>query len=188
MTDIQLPELPLETVLMRVLPDDYYRYGDVRGYTQTQLRKYARAAVLADRKSRWGAEVKAMQKISDVLDAQDKDNDRSFWMGKYVSAIRAVVENYIGDSARAAIPAQPAPGAWQPIETAPKDGTTVVVYFKGHGPMTVAWEDPWGDGPEAATWCVTDHKHGPYPVRGYRTGDDTHWRPLPEPPNGGSHE
>lgn len=80
--------------------------------------------------------------------------------------------------------AQPAPGVWQPIETAPKDGTTVVVYFKGLGPMTVAWEDPWGDGPEAATWCVTDHKHGPYPVRGYRTGDDTHWRPLPEPPAG----
>lgn len=72
--------------------------------------------------------------------------------------------------------------AWQPIETAPRDGTTVVVHFKGHGAMTVAWEDPWGDGPEAATWCVTDHKHGPYPVRGYRTGDDTHWRPLPAPP------
>lgn len=73
--------------------------------------------------------------------------------------------------------------AWQPIETAPRDGTTVVVYFKGHGPMTVAWEDPWGDGPEGAIWCVTDHKHGPpYPVRGYRTGDDTHWRPLPAPP------
>jgi hypothetical protein len=72
--------------------------------------------------------------------------------------------------------------AWQPIETAPRDGTTVMVYFKGHGAMTVAWEDPWGDGPEAATWCVTDHKHGSYPVRGYRTGDDTHWRPLPAPP------
>ena len=71
---------------------------------------------------------------------------------------------------------------WKPIETAPRDGTTVVVYFKGHGPMTVAWEDPWGDGPEGAIWCVTDHKHGPYPVRGYRTGDDTHWRPLPAPP------
>lgn len=95
------------------------------------------------------------------------------------------VAQVLMDYARAAVLAdRERREGWQPIETAPRDGTTVVVYFKGHGPMTVAWEDPWGDGPEAATWCVTDHKHGPYPVRGYRTGDDTHWMPLPEPPTG----
>lgn len=72
------------------------------------------------------------------------------------------------------------PVAWQPIETAPKDGTTILVYFRQHGAMTVFWGDhDYDHTSEYATWLVEDHKHGPYPVRGYSKGDDTHWMPLP---------
>lgn len=72
---------------------------------------------------------------------------------------------------------------WQPIETAPKDGTTILVWFKQHGAMTVCWGDrDYNHTSEYAVWLVDDHKHGPYPVRGYSRGDDTHWMPLPAPP------
>jgi len=71
---------------------------------------------------------------------------------------------------------------WEPIETAPRDGTTILVYFRRHGPMTVVASDQ--DDPDAdwRPWYIDDHKHGPYVVRGYRQGDDTHWMPLPKPP------
>lgn len=63
---------------------------------------------------------------------------------------------------------------WMPIETAPKDGSTILVWFVPHGALSVFWEDD--------IWCVSNQKCDPLPVRGYRTGEDTHWMPLPEPP------
>jgi len=60
--------------------------------------------------------------------------------------------------------------AWQPIETAPQDGSPVLAY------------DPtWYDVPHpmlwnGATWCLwfqSDRYDGFRP---------THWMPLPEPP------
>lgn len=72
--------------------------------------------------------------------------------------------------------------AWQPIETAPRDGTPILVSFKNKGVFRVTWEDPWGDDPDMAIWCVDDEKHGPYPLRGYVDGDDMGWMPLPTPP------
>ena len=63
--------------------------------------------------------------------------------------------------------------AWQPIETAPKDGTSILVY----GPdirqpfyMDVcAWPPNW---------------EGKWPVAymAYAAGEPTHWMPLPQPP------
>lgn len=38
----ELPPLPAKTLLRRVMPDDF-RYGDVIGYTDDQMREYARA-------------------------------------------------------------------------------------------------------------------------------------------------
>jgi hypothetical protein len=72
--------------------------------------------------------------------------------------------------------------AAQTIESAPRNGTTILVFFRGKGWRTVTWEDPWGENPDSAIWCVTDDKRGPYPLRGYLDGDDTHWMTLPEPP------
>jgi hypothetical protein len=74
---------------------------------------------------------------------------------------------------------------WQAIETAPKDGTAILVYGPGllreiDGNCAVArWlvrefsAIPW--------WTVSDGKFGPYDLRG---PSPTHWMPLPPPPSG----
>ncbi|MDW9726351.1 hypothetical protein GOB91_29325 [Sinorhizobium meliloti] len=70
--------------------------------------------------------------------------------------------------------------AWQPIETAPKDGTTILAFCQdGEGddaePMRQAvlkWDGNAGD---SGLWV------GYY--RGLRYhGDPTHWQPLPPKP------
>ncbi len=70
---------------------------------------------------------------------------------------------------------------WQPIETAPKDETWVILYFaegcpwqaEANGMVFAFWstgEDPdWYDS-EAASNSLTEH---------YKP---THWMPLPAPP------
>lgn len=67
---------------------------------------------------------------------------------------------------------------WQPIDSAPKDGTSVLLWAKDlrfPGRMCVAQyitdDIEW--------WHVTDGKFGPWPLRG---PSPTHWMPLPEPP------
>lgn len=61
---------------------------------------------------------------------------------------------------------------WQPIETAPKDGTAVLGattdLFDG-GCEVVFWDD------DREMWGTND---GPY----FFKGRFTHWMPLPEPP------
>lgn len=53
---------------------------------------------------------------------------------------------------------------WRPIETAPKDGTTILVFHNG-SMWTVLWSDvqEWHD--------ANDYGYTP-----------THWMPLPKPP------
>lgn len=67
---------------------------------------------------------------------------------------------------------------WQPIETAPKDGTWIIALadcgnpnFAGHG--VVQWR---GDG-------RTANAHGWYDDRVQMMDDATHWMPLPSPPH-----
>ena len=59
--------------------------------------------------------------------------------------------------------------AWQPIETAPRDGTRVLLYENGH---YYAGETEGDDG-YWSSFC------GQYVVT---TPDPTHWMPLPEAP------
>lgn len=73
---------------------------------------------------------------------------------------------------------------WQPIETAPRDGTEILIAFEGIGVRQVSWQDPYGDNNDYAIWCVSDNKNGPYPLRGYSEGDELGWMPLPPPPKG----
>jgi hypothetical protein len=75
-------------------------------------------------------------------------------------------------------------GEWQPIETAPMDGTRILVFFKrsGIGVREVAWMEPANADWES--WCVDDLKHGPFPLRRWCDGDATHWMPLPSAPGG----
>jgi hypothetical protein len=68
-------------------------------------------------------------------------------------------------------------GEWQPIETAPKDGTPVLIHVPtGQRPVYEAeWHRPWESAPEDKCWWQT------------RSGmvlpeHATHWMPLPEPP------
>ncbi len=74
---------------------------------------------------------------------------------------------------------------WQPIETAPKDGTNILVYdppseYYSGGIFIVFWDREYKR--SSKTWCVICSEDG-------ETGSwatishPTHWMPLPEPPN-----
>ncbi len=56
---------------------------------------------------------------------------------------------------------------WQPIETAPQDGTRILV-FTVHGDIEIS---------EWYTICIFDP-----PTEGWNSNEPTHWMPLPEPP------
>jgi hypothetical protein len=61
---------------------------------------------------------------------------------------------------------------WQPIETAPKDGTPVLGYRDVDGVMATVYWTTWGG------WSLVA-------PGGYAEEDDwepTHWMPLPDPP------
>lgn len=64
---------------------------------------------------------------------------------------------------------------WQPIETAPKDGTDILV-MTGETMHVVRWINIHGG---FDYWAVDDNKHGPFTLRGKAP---THWMPLPELP------
>lgn len=55
---------------------------------------------------------------------------------------------------------------WQPISTAPKDGTAILVYIGGNIEAVAVTQ--WEDG----AWSWPD----------YVRYQPTHWQPLPEPP------
>lgn len=74
-------------------------------------------------------------------------------------------------AAQAALTAAKA-GGWLPIETAPKDGTAVLV-SEGRFCSCVEWNE------EFDWWAVDDNKLGPFRLRG---AAPTHWQPLPNPP------
>jgi hypothetical protein len=61
---------------------------------------------------------------------------------------------------------------WQPIETAPKDGTRVIIFYSGDNFWDVCEArytdaEGWGD-PNGCEWSCF--------------ADVTHWMPLPDPP------
>ena len=75
-------------------------------------------------------------------------------------------------------------GAWQPIATAPRDGTPVLIYMPEASRkrvMEAYWATPWEGAPEEQCWWSTPH--GPA-GRGYTILQKavTHWMPLPAPP------
>lgn len=61
---------------------------------------------------------------------------------------------------------------WMPIETAPKDGTRVLLYRGGFAEsMAVAWFS-----------CMEFNDDCWIPMNGSVFPEPTHWMPLPEPP------
>ena len=68
---------------------------------------------------------------------------------------------------------------WQPIETAPMDGTHILVWNAKQPqlpPTTAHW---WGGGPEPGGFHLSVNYLGEYSDFGM---PPTHWMPLPKPP------
>jgi hypothetical protein len=63
---------------------------------------------------------------------------------------------------------------WQPIETAPKDGTRILAWFSGEEPEPIVVK--WRVGFDRFPWVESDESgaYGAHVV--------THWMPLPESP------
>ena len=67
--------------------------------------------------------------------------------------------------------------SWQPIETAPKDGTKVWLFIPSDEPQqVVGLFDTWGD---HSWWAYADRVL--QDITG-EAGTPTHWMPLPAPP------
>lgn len=78
------------------------------------------------------------------------------------------------DQAKAAIAAY-RDALWQPIETAPKDGTVVLVCGKNARGSYYVTDAKWYCG----AWCLFDCAEDSHT---YPSDYHTHWQPIPEPP------
>ena len=65
---------------------------------------------------------------------------------------------------------------WQPIETAPKDGTSCLVVAGDGNVGEASW-----CGPDGWWWINTHLEHWADSID-FRHGEPTHWMPLPDPP------
>ena len=74
---------------------------------------------------------------------------------------------------------------WLPIESAPKDGSSVLVWSK-RGGRAIAW---WSndaiifEGEDRPHWVAFNCDDYFYSVHLIGDREPTHWQPLPEPPN-----
>jgi hypothetical protein len=71
--------------------------------------------------------------------------------------------------------------AWQPIETAPRDGTRILTN-SGVGIRIVRWLDERGEW--GAGWCLANGATHPVLNAIVNASTMTHWHPLPLPPQG----
>lgn len=65
---------------------------------------------------------------------------------------------------------------WRLIDSAPKDGRTVI-----------GWHCEWGE-PTTVDWAKGEHGEGWYMANMFPRFPPTHWMPLPEPPKMHEHE
>ena len=65
--------------------------------------------------------------------------------------------------------------SWQPIESAPKDGTDFLAWMFGNSMMVIHY-NPVGSKSDEHPWLTADGQTG------YHKNAPTHWRVLPEPP------
>ena len=101
--------------------------------------------------------------------ADDKNpwSDGPIWPFKWLPVIRDVLRAIADEKEKAE--AERDAARWQPIETAPRDGTTIWCYWPGiYGRQGVGWF-VWDEFEEWTTPTV----HYGYP---------THWMPLPAAP------
>lgn len=155
------------------MPDEIYVHEQLKNYKMFQniffetkgSDKYYHSRV-----------VEALKAENEALKAEALSVHCDFILGGIGSLTDALKENE-------AMKAELEKRQWQPIESAPKDGTRILVYFKQHGWISCFWGAPEHSSDQTPyIWCIDDFKHGPYAVRGYSDGDDTHWMPLPDAP------
>ena len=112
------------------------------------------------------------------------ESDTDYWVRNRALILRAIEERgfrLVSSGglfwlSGAAPPTAQAEG-WRPIETAPKDGTRVLLLndLREFGSDRVIVEAMWRTASQSAWWSC--------PVRGGYIGENpTHWMPLPEPP------
>ena len=73
---------------------------------------------------------------------------------------------------------------WQPIETAPKDGTDILIVTSRFQIVNVArWSEECDVGgfSTGPGWQVFECEDGWYSI-GFTQDEVSHWMPLPEPP------
>lgn len=76
------------------------------------------------------------------------------------------------------------PSGWQPIETAPKDGTLIDLWVDGTRLPDCRWYAECAEWEQEPHWAQKYAETGPdcgFPV----SGAPTHWMPQPEPPTSG---
>ena len=90
----------------------------------------------------------------------------------------------IGCSIRMSV-GTPAPSGWEPIATAPKDGTPVLVAGAG-GVDMCSWQDEAPEQRECGVIVDAGYPEGWWGSAYYAGGEaqPTHWMPLPAPPEG----
>jgi len=77
---------------------------------------------------------------------------------------------------------------WQPIATAPKDGTKMDLWMpSGHRVTNCYWGRPEHSCGENEGYCDSHPDHdgwvdGEDFMNGYTTQEPTHWMPIPKPP------
>jgi len=102
-----------------------------------------------------------LTEVAQKLDGGSSYREVALHYGKSVDGMKAALKRYGMYQPRFS-------GSWHPIETAPKDGTIIIVYEPGFY-QTAAWE-------------ANEFKAGWSNASGSWLGDVTHWMPLPPPP------
>ena len=111
-----------------------------------------------------------LKEASDMLDKGMTRSDVGRHFGKHPDGLKAALKRY-------GMYKPKFNGQWHPIETAPKDGTVIIVY--GRFPYK---EDVQTVFYQTAAWESNEFKAGWTNASGSWLGDVTHWMPLPPAP------
>lgn len=118
---------------------------------------------------------------------QNARNDETMGFITDTAAYKARILDLLDERDRlsAALSAAEKRGEWRPIETAPKDGTDILL-FGGRmiavGYWTEECEMGGVDSPREPGWQIYKVDEDPYYSRDFN--EATHWQPLPPPPAG----
>lgn len=123
----------------------------------------------------------------ELTDARDKVKDREGMIRHLEHQVKIRIQDV--DTARASLAAVQdfIRRQWQPISTAPKDGTNFLIFTTERGISTgQMYREAVGYSAEkdAQEWREywTDFTVGDWGMEEYRELNPTHWMPLPEPP------